>query len=286
MVAILKSLPEKISTALAIDLKKAGSTEEMQSIINIYMHDHRTGLPRGTPGPMLGLIEIGVPGSEQVQTPQVNAVKPESLNIANSSAADTEQDKTINAASKGGKKGDQGRKGYGQCWECGEYGHPRRECHAFLKRMGKGSGQDGAVAALKGAHGKYGKGGKKGKGKGWKGKGNFNGQGYKGYRSPGKAIGKGFNHWGEDDYTAAWVSEMGHYGYEYDDWEYGYGEANYMGNQMMLLESSGNNNSQSTTNETRPAITTTQCKAVSGDRDPSRGTELQKLSLHTINSWH
>ena len=52
--AILKHLFENISTALAIDLKKAATTEEMQSIINSYLHDHRTGLPRGALGPMLG----------------------------------------------------------------------------------------------------------------------------------------------------------------------------------------------------------------------------------------
>ena len=68
-------------------------------------------------------------------------------------------DESLNAATKGGKKGDIGRKGYGQCWECGEWGHPRRECPAFLKIMNKGSNNDGHVAALKGA-GKYGKGGK------------------------------------------------------------------------------------------------------------------------------
>ena len=62
---------------------------------------------------------------------------------------------------KGGKKGDIGRKGYGQCWECGEMGHPRRECPKFLERMGKGQQQD--LSALKGT-GKYGKGGKWGKG--------------------------------------------------------------------------------------------------------------------------
>ena len=55
--AILKNLPEKISTALAIELKKATSIDDMQNTINIYLHDHRTGLPRGTPGAMLYLTE-------------------------------------------------------------------------------------------------------------------------------------------------------------------------------------------------------------------------------------
>ena len=142
---------------------------------------------------------------------------------------------TLNVATKGGKKGDKGqRKGYGQCWECGEYGHPRRECKLFLERMGKGQQQD--VAALKGM-GKYGKGGKlgKGKGKGYKGKNYYGTKGSKGYRFPGKAIEKGLNYWGEDDYAAAWGNEADYY-HNYDDWDYGYGDMNHVGNQMMLLE--------------------------------------------------
>ena len=61
----------------------------------------------------------------------------------------------------------------------------------------------------------------RGKGKGNNGNGNgyFGGKGYNGYRSPGKAIGKGFNHWGEGGYTAAWGGEMDYYNYDHDDWE-------------------------------------------------------------------
>ena len=51
--AILKNIPEKIAKDLALDLRKATSADEMQSIMNIYMHDHRTGLQRGVPGPMI-----------------------------------------------------------------------------------------------------------------------------------------------------------------------------------------------------------------------------------------
>ena len=84
-----------------------------------------------------------------------------------------------------------GGKGYGQCWECGEWGRPRRECPQFLERM---KNKRGEVVALKGG----GKKGKKGTGKGKGGKGTWNGgKGFQTYRynyynqSPGKAIGKG-----------------------------------------------------------------------------------------------
>ena len=38
--AVLKHTPDKIATALALELRKATSVEEMQSIISIYTHDH------------------------------------------------------------------------------------------------------------------------------------------------------------------------------------------------------------------------------------------------------
>ena len=55
--AVLRNLPEKITTALALELKKADSVDEIQSIINVHLHEHRTGLPRGTPGPMIAMTE-------------------------------------------------------------------------------------------------------------------------------------------------------------------------------------------------------------------------------------
>ena len=69
--------------------------------------------------------------------------------------------------------------------------------------------KDGSISAPKG-YGKQNKGCKNNKGKatGGKGKNYFNGKRAKGYRSPGKGIGKGLNDWGEDDYTAAWGNEM------------------------------------------------------------------------------
>lgn len=111
------------------------------------------------------------------------------INISDKDDADD-----FNAASKGGrvKIGN----GYGQCWKCGEWGHPRWECPKFIARMGN---KGGDVAVLKG-------GGWKGierrQRKRWKerseGKWNNYGKGGKGYgynnykcRSPGKAVGKG-----------------------------------------------------------------------------------------------
>ena len=69
----------------------------------------------------------------------------------------------MNAATKGkgkGKKGE-GKKGYGECWHCGEWGHPRRECPKLLAQQNS----KGAIDALRVGKGK----GKKGF-KFWRGK--------------------------------------------------------------------------------------------------------------------
>ena len=55
--AVLCNVPEKVTIALAMDLKKADPVDEIQGIINVHLHDHRTGLPRGTPGHMIAMVE-------------------------------------------------------------------------------------------------------------------------------------------------------------------------------------------------------------------------------------
>ena len=90
----------------------------------------------------------------------------------------TQPDITINAATKGNKIGDNGKgNGYGQGWEFGEWGHPRRACEVFRNRIGEGQTEDGSIFALKGA-GQNGKGGKwgNGNGTGGKGKSYYNGK--------------------------------------------------------------------------------------------------------------
>ena len=129
------------------------------------------------------------------------------------------------------------------------------------------------------------KGGKWGKGKGMngQGKGYYGGTGQTGYRSPGKVIGKGINYWGEDDYTAAWGSEFeNQYNYEYDDWNYGYGEAHYLEDQMMRLEHGNSNTTTEITNDNdndNHTTTTKQLNAVSGKRDPLKGIESAKAVI-------
>ena len=103
-------------------------------------------------------IGAHIGGSTPLTTPPTGQHNPSTgLNAAIGGGSE------LYAAQKGGKdKGPKGGKGYGQCWECGEWGHSRRECPKILARINNKGGGD--VAALKG-----GKKGKAGKGKGWKG---------------------------------------------------------------------------------------------------------------------
>ena len=83
------------------------------------------------------------------------------------------------------------------------------------------------------------------------------------------------NYWGEDDYTAAWGNEADYYnGYEYDEWEYGYGDTNYIGNQGMMLEHG--TTAKTHTNDTVHDDLTTTFTKVSGERDPLKGVEQPK----------
>ena len=126
-------------------------------------------------------------------------------------------------AVKGGKKGKS--KGYGACWHCGEWGHPRRGCPQLR------GAQKGTVNAVKGKRKGF-----KGKGKGFKG---GKGKGYKGgYRSPGTVVGKGLNYYCGDEYSEAWGDEHYKYNHDYSEGDCGYETYNggYVGNLTMMLE--------------------------------------------------
>ena len=62
--ALLQNLPDKIVTNLSLQIKQAKTIEEMHSLVNVYLHDHKTGMPRGQAGPMLCLADQ----EEQTQT--------------------------------------------------------------------------------------------------------------------------------------------------------------------------------------------------------------------------
>ena len=207
--AVKRILFTKIAMDLALELRKLSTFDEIQSAINMYRHDHNTGLLRGMSGFMLAMIETS-PDHNGNTTPTAITTHPhagfgtqtnENKRFDTTNGEPNKNSEDLCAATKGGKA--KGGTGYGQCWECGEYGHPRKECPKFIERMGGGKGGD--VAALKGA-GKKGNGknneGKWQKGK-WNNSGNNNGgkgYGYNYYypRSLGKGDGKGLNTFDSD----------------------------------------------------------------------------------------
>ena len=158
--AVKRNFLTKLSIELSMELRKLTTVDEVHNIVNIYRHDHRTGSPRGVPGIMIAMTEQTTDAEPANSSNAVTSNTTTTLgvvttednhlckntNTATSNDGTTNTGQDINAASKGGKA--KNGKGYGQCWECGEWGHPRRECPKFIARM---AGKGGDVNALKGA---------------------------------------------------------------------------------------------------------------------------------------
>ena len=134
----------KIAMDLALELRKLSTFDEIQSAINMYRHDHNTGLLRGMSGFMLAMIETS-PDHNGNTTPTAITTHPhagfgtqtnENKRFDTTNGEPNKNSEDLCAATKGGKA--KGGTGYGQCWECGEYGHPRKECPKFSERMGGG----------------------------------------------------------------------------------------------------------------------------------------------------
>ena len=174
--AVLRNLRKSVTKDLAMQLKDVKTVNEVRNVINIYLHDHQTGMPRGQIGPMLcfnaeedtkdGDTIIHSKDSSSTNNTSCNGIDKEDIKEKDNS---WQGESDLNAAYKGNGKGKGGSKGYGKCWHCGEWGPPRREC-PHISDLAKAKG---ALAALKGGklgggkgkgkHGKYGKG--KGNGK-------------------------------------------------------------------------------------------------------------------------
>ena len=149
MAAIIRNLPKQITKDLALELKKAKSIDDIHNTINIYMHDHQAGMPRNMPGPMLYLTEPE--NSEEATSDKAAKENPDFKDVAKNMI--TESDKKNNgdwdlyATTKGAKGNGKGLgkgKGYGECWHCGEWGHPRRECPLLHGQQGP-NGVTGSV---------------------------------------------------------------------------------------------------------------------------------------------
>lgn len=114
-----------------MEIKKEKTAEEMHSIVNVCLHDNRSGLPRGMPGTMVCFIITADNGkTEQPKQEPPHKEQPSENKVI--------ADNFLNAATKGNTTSDGNKgKGCGQCWECGERGHPRREREVFVKNNGQ-----------------------------------------------------------------------------------------------------------------------------------------------------
>ena len=129
------------------ELRKADTVEDIQSFVSIYLHDPVTGLARGQPGPVICLT---IKDQAEEETEHIK-VEPLTYSQAASQAGppakpEQSQEADLNAV-KGDKKGKGKGKGYGECWHCGQWGHPRRDCPELLKEKRivaafKGKGKD------------------------------------------------------------------------------------------------------------------------------------------------
>lgn len=184
----MKCLHSIVIKPIAIALDEAKTFREDRRLIIIHMHNVVTGMMDGDmqqPFYSMNVEQF----AEEIASRQEEIQK-------ETAGQDTAVGGDLNVAAEGKSKSKCKRNG--QCWHCWEWGHPRRECLQL-------NNQKGDVNALKGK----GKGnglGYKGGYKGGTGKGpnGSKGKGYKGYRSFGKAIGKGFNYHPNEDYAEAW----------------------------------------------------------------------------------
>lgn len=100
-------------------------------MVNVHLHDHKTGMPRGQTGSLICLAEqedqtyaaVVASSLPPYDSIAIISIKADNLPDANGGNGGGDLD-----AAKGGNSGNGKGTGYGQCWHCGQWGHPRREC--------------------------------------------------------------------------------------------------------------------------------------------------------------
>ena len=119
--AVMRNLFTNIAINLALELRKLNTVDEIQSAINIYRHDHNTGLLRGMSGLMLAMIETSPEHNGNTTPPATTthsqagfgAQNNENKRFDTTSGESNKNSEDLCAATKGGKA--KGGKGYGQC---------------------------------------------------------------------------------------------------------------------------------------------------------------------------
>ena len=95
-------------------------------------------IAKGATGTMLHMTEEGLGSASKAETEGIDADASSKTDWpAGGSIKQYNASQPWNSGCKG--------KGYAKCWHCGGWGHPRRECKAWLELQSKGG-----VGALKG----------------------------------------------------------------------------------------------------------------------------------------
>ena len=201
---LVKCIPTDAMKPLALHLESANAFQQVRKFIMRQMHDELTGMLEGENTQPLYNVGQDSPSKEEGEENGQTKTEDDLQKLEQEYlAAFNQKGKTA----KGGKgKANKGKgKGYGECWNCGQQGHPLREWPVPGKLHGGVGTQPGTTAAFKGK-GKY-----KGKGN----KGNWKGNGWNG-----QGTGSGtqsFNMATAWDYNAAWYGSGEENNGEYND---------------------------------------------------------------------
>ena len=116
---LAKCIPREVMKPLAMHMEGATRFQQVRKLIMRQMHDELTGMLEGETTQPLYTLETEKPEESEQNKKEEEWTK--------------EEEEQWLAALKGkagkGGKGKKGKgKGYGECWNCGQMGHPSREC--------------------------------------------------------------------------------------------------------------------------------------------------------------